>query len=186
MTNEEAIYCLTSYHQPDAHAVKCRDCKYYRSVEEVTEDGRVYKTCKSSEAEKIAIEALDTLSWLEEDGIIKKQGNAYVLNMKECTDAISRQAVIEYIESEEADLWHKTENEAVCKDIMNMPSVTPIRPKGESKQDVNIEQLLNDWWMAKHDYLLAVQTTTDPEHRARKKELVHDLYQQILDCCGEV
>ena len=47
------------------------------------------------------------------------------------TDCISRQAVIEYIKSEEADLWHKSENETVCENIMRMPSVSPAKPKGK-------------------------------------------------------
>lgn len=42
----------------------------------------------------------------------------------ECDDAISRQAVLEYIEASDAELGHSSENELVCQDIKEMPPVT--------------------------------------------------------------
>lgn len=45
-----------------------------------------------------------------------------------CEDCISRQAVLEYIEGSEAELGHSSENELVCQDIKELPSVTP-KPK---------------------------------------------------------
>lgn len=43
-------------------------------------------------------------------------------------DAISRQAVIEYIEGSEAELGHSSENELVCQYFKELPPVTP-QPK---------------------------------------------------------
>jgi len=40
-------------------------------------------------------------------------------------DAISRQAVLEYIEGSEAELGHSSENELVCQDIKDLPSILP-------------------------------------------------------------
>jgi len=50
------------------------------------------------------------------------------LEQESCEDAISRQAVLEYIEGSWAELGHSSENELVCQDIKEMPSVTP-QPK---------------------------------------------------------
>lgn len=46
---------------------------------------------------------------------------------KTCNDAISRQAVLEYIEGSEAELGHSSENELVCQDIKELPPVTPMQ-----------------------------------------------------------
>ena len=46
---------------------------------------------------------------------------------KECPDAVSRQAVLDYIEGSEAELGHSSENELVCQDIKELPPVTPIK-----------------------------------------------------------
>lgn len=43
-----------------------------------------------------------------------------------CDDCISRQAVLEYIEGEEAELGHSSENELVCRNINELPSVIPL------------------------------------------------------------
>lgn len=48
------------------------------------------------------------------------------LKQKPCEDAISRQAVLEYIEGSEAELGHSTENELVCQYIKELP---PVQPK---------------------------------------------------------
>jgi len=50
------------------------------------------------------------------------------LDQEPCEDAISRQAVLEYIEGSWAELGHSSENELVCQDIKKLPSVTP-QPK---------------------------------------------------------
>lgn len=52
------------------------------------------------------------------------------LNQEPCDDCISRQAVLEYIEGNEADLWHKSENELVCQDIKELLPVIPTRKTG--------------------------------------------------------
>lgn len=49
-------------------------------------------------------------------------------NPNKCEDAISRQAVIKYIEGSEAELGHSSENELVCQYINELPPVTP-QPK---------------------------------------------------------
>lgn len=46
-----------------------------------------------------------------------------------CGDAISRQAVLEYLEGSEADLWHSSENELVCQYIKELSPVNPQEPK---------------------------------------------------------
>ena len=48
-----------------------------------------------------------------------------LLEQEPCEDAISRQEVLEYIEGSWAELGHSSENELVCQDIKEMPSVTP-------------------------------------------------------------
>lgn len=53
------------------------------------------------------------------------------LKQEPCEDAISRQAVLEYIEGNEADLWHSSENELVCQDIKALPPVTPQPKNGK-------------------------------------------------------
>lgn len=53
MTVDEAIYCMKSY-LPDNEVEHCVSCPYYGSVSL----GDNCYTCKSSEAHKLAIEAL--------------------------------------------------------------------------------------------------------------------------------
>lgn len=53
MTVDEAIYCMKSY-LPDNEVEHCINCPYYGAVRT---DGNSY-TCRSSEAHKLAIEAL--------------------------------------------------------------------------------------------------------------------------------
>ena len=48
-------------------------------------------------------------------------------------DAISRQAVIEYIEGSEAELGHSSENELVCQYIKELPPVNPQPKTGRCK-----------------------------------------------------
>ena len=48
------------------------------------------------------------------------------LEQEPCGDAISRQAVLEYIEGSCAELGHSSENELVCKDIKEFSSVIPL------------------------------------------------------------
>ena len=50
------------------------------------------------------------------------------LEQEPCEDAISRRAVLEYIEGSEAELGHSSENELVCQDIKELPPVNP-QPK---------------------------------------------------------
>lgn len=53
------------------------------------------------------------------------------LEHETCEDAISRQAVLDYIKGSEAELGHSTENDLVCEDIMNLPPVEPKREHGK-------------------------------------------------------
>ena len=48
------------------------------------------------------------------------------LEQQPSDDCVSRQAVVEYIKTCDAELGHDSENEAVVEDILNMPPVTPI------------------------------------------------------------
>jgi hypothetical protein len=48
-----------------------------------------------------------------------------LLEQEPCEDCISRYAVLEYIEGSDAELGHVSENELVCHDIKELPSVTP-------------------------------------------------------------
>ena len=50
------------------------------------------------------------------------------LEQEPSEDCVSREAVLEYIEGSEAELGHSSENELVCQDIKELPSVTP-QPK---------------------------------------------------------
>jgi len=52
------------------------------------------------------------------------------LEQEPCEDAISRQAVLEYIEGSDAELGHSTENELVRQDIKELPPVTPQSKTG--------------------------------------------------------
>ena len=52
------------------------------------------------------------------------------LEQESCEDAISRQAVLEYIEGSWAELGHSSENELVCQDIKELPPVTPQSKMG--------------------------------------------------------
>lgn len=54
--------------------------------------------------------------WLKDYKRLKEQ--------EPCEDAISRQAVLEYIEGSEAELGHSSENELVCQYIKELPPVT--------------------------------------------------------------
>lgn len=47
------------------------------------------------------------------------------LEQATCEDAISRQAVLEYIEGSEAELGHSSENELVCQYFKELPPVAP-------------------------------------------------------------
>ena len=53
------------------------------------------------------------------------------LEQEPCNDAVSRKAVLEYIEGSDAELGHDCEKEMVVGDILNMPSVIPTRKKGK-------------------------------------------------------
>jgi len=53
-----------------------------------------------------------------------------------CNDAISRQAVLEYIEGSGAELGHSSENELVCQDIKEMPPVTPQQKMGRWVEEI--------------------------------------------------
>lgn len=69
--------------------------------------------------------------WCEEkeQRIISKrdleQALTQYFSKEPCADAISRQAVLEYIEGSEAELGHSSENELVCQYIKELPPVTP-------------------------------------------------------------
>ena len=56
------------------------------------------------------------------------------LEQEPCEDAVSRKAVLEYIERSDAELGHSSENELVCQDIKEFPSVTPTRCIVERKK----------------------------------------------------
>jgi hypothetical protein len=55
------------------------------------------------------------------------------LKAEPCEDAVSRQAVLEYIEGSEAELGHSSENELVCQYIKELPPVA-LRPCEEREQ----------------------------------------------------
>lgn len=57
MTIDEAIYCIKSY-LPDNTIEHCLDCPYYGTVHD-EDDQTAY--CKSSEAHKLAITALEEM-----------------------------------------------------------------------------------------------------------------------------
>lgn len=62
------------------------------------------------------------------------------------TDAISRQAVLEYIEGSEAELGHSSENELVCQDIKKMPPVIPQQNKevlNKIKEEINTKSRMH-------------------------------------------
>lgn len=55
MTEKEAIHCMKSY-LPEATVEDCRNCPFYGSMK--TYDSQIF-LCKSSEAHKMAIDALE-------------------------------------------------------------------------------------------------------------------------------
>ena len=59
MTIDEAIYCMKAY-LPEERLERCINCPYYKSypICEVDDDTEL---CKSSEAHKMAIEALERM-----------------------------------------------------------------------------------------------------------------------------
>ena len=57
------------------------------------------------------------------------RGAIELLEQEPCEDAVSRQAVLEYIEGSEAELGHSSENELVCQDIKELPPVKLQGPK---------------------------------------------------------
>ena len=59
---------------------------------------------------------------------------AKALEQEPCEDAVSRKAVLEYIERSDAELGHSSENKLVCQDIKEFPSVTPTRCIVERKK----------------------------------------------------
>lgn len=59
MTNEEAIYCMMSY-LPDDRIEHCINCPYY-GCNKIDEQISI---CKSSEAHKMAIKALEQTTWI--------------------------------------------------------------------------------------------------------------------------
>ena len=59
MTIQEAIYCMESYLPETESPDHCLDCPYYGSQSNPNE--QVY-VCKSSEAHRIAIKALQSLA----------------------------------------------------------------------------------------------------------------------------
>ena len=69
------------------------------------------------------------------------------LEQEPCEDCVSRKAVLEYIEGSDAELGHSSENEIVCQDIKELPSVTPIHKKGK--------------WIITNDYLTAAYGSID-------------------------
>jgi hypothetical protein len=76
-------------------------------LEEIIDEGWLisdFEKCTAIDACEMAIEALEK---------------------EPCEDAVSRQAVLEYIEGSEAELGHSSENELVCQDIKKLPPVTP-------------------------------------------------------------
>lgn len=69
------------------------------------------------------------------------------LEQEPCEDAISRQAVLEYIDGSEAELAHWSEKELVCQDIKELPSVNPQEPSEDavSRQGFDeIKELMTD------------------------------------------
>ena len=62
-----------------------------------------------------------------------------------CEDAISRRAVLEYIEGSEAELGHDSENEFVRQDIKELPPVNPQEPRWIPVSDRLPED--RDWYL---------------------------------------
>jgi hypothetical protein len=100
------------------------------------EEAKSYLMAISHILDSMAIEYLT-----EKDG--EKMREAITsLEQEPCEDAISRQAVLEYIEGSDAELGHVSENELVCHDIKELPSVTPTHkewipvPEGATNKDM--------------------------------------------------
>ena len=89
----------------------------------------------------------------------------------DCEDAISRQAVIEYIEGEDAELAHDIEKEAVIDDIKKIPSVQPCED-AISKQTV--EHLANKYVNPKdfHKFMNAVNELPSVQPTRQKGEWI--------------
>jgi len=103
MTLDEAI----------KHAEEVAEEKEAQAWEaKLQEEYEKIKSCK-----KCAKEHRQLAEWLKD---YKR-----LLEQEPCDDAISRQAVLEYIEGSEAELGHSSENELVCQYIKELQSVRP-------------------------------------------------------------
>lgn len=115
MTNEERKKAIDIF----IKRAKCRAT----SVDDIIE-GTDLK-CGETACEKCPLYYVDDELYEAEKTASK------ALEQEPCDDAISRKAVLEYIEGSGAELGHSSENELVCQDIKELPPVIPAREHGE-------------------------------------------------------
>ena len=77
MTNEEAIYCMMSY-LPDDRIEHCINCPYY-GCNKIDEQISI---CKSSEAHKMAIKALEQTTWIPCSERLPEADGQYLITVK--------------------------------------------------------------------------------------------------------
>ena len=102
MTREEAIKHLKLMQSGARNAIRFTKNDKEISEEERKEDIEIYQ-----------------------DQLVALNMAINFLEQEPCEDAVSRKAVLEYIERSDAELGHSSENELVCQDIKEFPSVTP-------------------------------------------------------------
>ena len=111
MTREEAIKHLKLMQSGARNAIRFTKNDKEISEEERKEDIEIYQ-----------------------DQLVALNMAINFLEQEPCEDAVSRKAVLEYIERSDAELGHSSENKLVCQDIKEFPSVTPTRCIVERKK----------------------------------------------------
>ena len=92
------------------------------------------------------------------------------LEQEPCEDAISRQAVLEYIEGSGAELGHDSENELVRHDIKELPPVIPQSKIGHwNRVTDKTEHLV--WECDKCGWQQRFNTNYCPDCGAKMKEV---------------
>ena len=104
VTRQDRIYCLKV--SSDYHSEVCEECKFYPNCDHMTQDDMTELTIKDLEA-------------LEQEPTTKNDLGV---------DAVSRKQAIE--EADKLCLETGYDNEKVIEMLNELPSVTPIRPKG--------------------------------------------------------
>lgn len=132
------IFCMGCEYKEQQPCDKCvystsEGCQY----DDITEAIPPFETSDDAISRQAALDALSHMMDTDgfRDGWAVSRANVDCMlrslppvTPQLCEDAVSRKAVLKYIEGSEAELGHSSENELVCQDIKELPPVTP-QPK---------------------------------------------------------